>query len=369
MTGCTHTELLRGAAALQMGLLSLCVVATVGIGCFHKTPVGLSENGPDTGEVVTAKLEPPLRTPQAGRVDLKFAGAVTKTVRGAGGECFDWESENFTVYLRSSDVEGPGTEPDWLLTIGRFDARATGLRAYLTVGGRRFTSAPIATSSRSMKKTPDGLEVVLHLQPADRAGPVTVTGTIRCPKYQTGTKAGPGLIKYLSRAAGAPTRAYFTFDFGRAKDTQGASVVVPAEGAEAILAKVRRQLPHGWVAFLGTDRWLGEERHDGLEVVLGPGKDQFDILRLARADAANYDMGTEALVKKLQSFDQAFGIDIIKASTDTIEFKLKRPPSDTSKLAKDIEQFCPDVVSQGVGTTEKLAEAIRETGRVFLWWD
>jgi len=80
-------------------------------------------------------------------------------------------------------------------------------------------------------------------------------------------------------------------------------------------------------------------------------------------------MGTEDLVRKLQSYDEAFGIDIIHAETDTIEFDLVGNSADFSDFAEELYKFCPDIVDQGVRTVAELEEQIVVTGRVFLWWD
>lgn len=173
----------------------------------------------------------------------------------------------------------------------------------------------------------------------------------------------------LTQTTRLPIRSYSTFDFGRERDEANVSVVAPDNQAEALMLKLRPLLPPGLVAFAGTSRWLGHERHQGVEVVIGKGQSQFDILRLARSNAANFDMETEDLISKLQDFDARFGIDIRSATTDTIEFELIKSPSDAGAFADEIYEFCPDIVDQGCGSVEVLAQGIDVTGRVYLWWD
>jgi hypothetical protein len=174
----------------------------------------------------------------------------------------------------------------------------------------------------------------------------------------------------LAIVAQRPLRAFSTFDFGRSQDRAARSVVVPKADAEAVLLKVRSEFSAGVIAFIGTTNWLGTERHqDGAEIVVAEGTTQFDILRVARSDAVNYGMGTEDLVRKPQVYDKAFGIDILHAETDTIEFDLVGNPRSFPEFAADLYTFCPDIVDQGVGTVADLEEQIVVTGRVFLWWD
>src|SRR5205823_10299163 len=88
------------------------------------------------------------------------------------------------------------------------------------------------------------------------------------------------VTKLLEGLSGQKPRRYSTFDFGRMKDEQCLSVVVPKDDAQPLVFGLRKQLPPDFVAFVGTTRWLGDEKHDSKsEVVLGKGKSQFDIDR------------------------------------------------------------------------------------------
>ena len=173
----------------------------------------------------------------------------------------------------------------------------------------------------------------------------------------------------LARVGAGRVRPYSTYEFGRARDERCRSIVLPEARARSLLPGLRETLPSGSVAFIGTTQWLGDERHEGVELVVGPGASQLDIPRLARSDAANYDMDTEALVRKLREYDQNYGIDVFHAETDTIEFTLLNTPDDLSGFAADLYEFCPDVVDQGVGSVAVLRESIEALGQVYLWWD
>jgi hypothetical protein len=80
-------------------------------------------------------------------------------------------------------------------------------------------------------------------------------------------------------------------------------------------------------------------------------------------------MLTEDLIKHLKKYDDEYGIRIFHAETDTIQFDLVNLPSDLGAFARDLYQFCPDIVDQGVGSVAALKEAIREHRQVYLWWD
>jgi Domain of unknown function (DUF4253) len=173
----------------------------------------------------------------------------------------------------------------------------------------------------------------------------------------------------LEQLSGQPVRKYSTYEFGRGKDFECLSVVVGKDETTDLVFKLRAALPPGFVAFVGTSQWLGDETHSGVEVVVGRGDSQFDILRLARTDACNHDMGTEDLIRKLQSWHQTLDLDIFLAETDTIELRLNARPTDFGAFAKDVYEFCPDIVDQGIGSVEELEVAIRDYMQILLWWD
>ncbi len=188
--------------------------------------------------------------------------------------------------------------------------------------------------------------------------------------------------------------------------------------ARDYLQEIRTSLPDSFVAFIGTSRWrppLYDSRSDdakkpekpmksmgvsdwlavlvgdirpvqerlpqsieiaqrvmnprtGVELAIGPGKSQFDILRLAGTSAGNYRLSTEAMVDKLQHFDEEYGINILGANTDSITFQLKRCPDDAPRMVKELFEFCPDLSS--VDEVESMASRIASGKTLIdLWWD
>ena len=130
------------------------------------------------------------------------------------------------------------------------------------------------------------------------------------------------VTRWLSNQQGLDVRPYCTFDFGRARDESGVSIVVPEESAEKTLYQLRNAIDSPLLAFIGTHSWLGDEQHEGVELVVGAGQDQFDILRIARSDAVNYGMVTDDLIQRLGEYNRQYGIDITRAATDVISFRL-----------------------------------------------
>lgn len=202
------------------------------------------------------------------------------------------------------------------------------------------------------------------------------------------------MSKQLADLSGLDVKDYSHVDFGREQNPDCISTVIEQvksgknpfqavvglidgvfrnpiaqQNAEKLLKQLRSKLPAGYVAFVGTTNWLGTFKPNGVELVVGPGQDQFEILRHAQSDAANYDLSTEDLVQRLKSYDKEFGIDITHAETDTIDFDLLHVPDNIETFAEDLYEFCPDLVDQGCGSVAALVEDIRRRHRVQLWWD
>lgn len=173
----------------------------------------------------------------------------------------------------------------------------------------------------------------------------------------------------LAEVSGSTVRAFWTQDFGRAKRTEGYSALVPEASAKALLLKLRPMLPAGYVAFVGTTRNLDDPGIRGSELVVAPGNDQFDIVRLAATDGINYGLTTEDIVRRLKEWDQKFGIDVWQAETDTLQMDLKREPDNMRTFSPELYKFCPDIVDQGVGDLDSLQKEIRKQQAIYLWWD
>jgi Domain of unknown function (DUF4253) len=173
----------------------------------------------------------------------------------------------------------------------------------------------------------------------------------------------------LAKVAQNPVRKFSTRTFGRDPYQGAISALVSEQKAPEMLKNLRKQLPRGTIAFIGTTHSLANPPAKGVELVVAPGKDQFDILRVAASDAVNFGMLTEDLIRELRDWDREFGVDIGQADTDTIVLELKSLPKDINAFAKRVYKFCPDIVDQGTGDIAGLANVIRKTRQVYLWWD
>lgn len=111
--------------------------------------------------------------------------------------------------------------------------------------------------------------------------------------------------------------------------------------------------------------------HEHCKVGLLKGNDQFEILKIQQTNGNNYDIGNKEVIAKLKKWNSRFPFDIIGAGFDWVEANFKVLPSDKEikSFAKEIYDFCPDVVEQGAGDIKSLIEEIKNSRKLYLWWD
>ncbi len=170
----------------------------------------------------------------------------------------------------------------------------------------------------------------------------------------------------MVKLTGAALCRYATFDFGRQRDTRVSMVLVPEPEALNWQIKLSRALPAGWRCFVGSTRWLGEEKHEGkAELVAFKSASQFDALCVARTDAVNHDLDTNAIIRQLEDYDRRFGIRILAAETDAVGFMLLRAPENLDAFAQELLDFCMDLEDVSL-----ILPMLQSPSRyVSLWWD
>jgi hypothetical protein len=189
-----------------------------------------------------------------------------------------------------------------------------------------------------------------------------------------------------------------------ARSMAGVFLRVPKENSRQLVLALRPQLvPQGYMPFLvatslspidrvkvlGVPLDRAWEKRDEEIVGILRLQDPFDIIRVQNTNAANYDMGTEEIISRLKAWEGVCAFEVVGAGFDWVDLELKRLPDDIPAFAEDVYEFCPDIIDQGyVGpalqedaewedveeafetqTVADLACYIRETHRLFLWWD
>lgn len=327
----------------------------------------MSDSDGDLAAIPTG-LPPPARF--ANRAAIRMRGAVVCQGAGYfGTPGFTRPGSHFE--LSSLELIGPRGRPSWELGFGLEGDDLSSLR--LVVSDAPDTD----DDARSARKGDAGwsatwsgdrriLEVRALLPGGAGGAAIELEGRVEWPAERAPSPVPTSIRALLERHTGVVSRKFSTWDFGREKDPECASVVVEsASTAREQLAALRKEVPEGWIAYLGSHRWLDRRDLKGVEVVVAPGRGWADMLRTARLDPVNHALTTESVVRWLAEYERTLGIDVIGASTDSLDFDLRRAPDDVSRFTDDLMALCPDLADSDSSDVEEMVKR----GKISLWWD
>ncbi len=153
---------------------------------------------------------------------------------------------------------------------------------------------------------------------------------------------------------------------GEPEPADGVTVEIAAERVPREIARLREILqPLGFGVYLA-------EQHFGIEpdrLAIVRGADPYDFLRLVRVDGINFGLEHEGVVAKLREWDQRYGLEYVGAGLDWVSTRFRSMPADMLAFAEEVNAFCPDVVDQGTGTVDALADEMRRSQTLYCWWD
>jgi len=89
---------------------------------------------------------------------------------------------------------------------------------------------------------------------------------------------------------------------------------------------------------------------------------KFQDLKEQGTNGINYEVTTDELISKLQSWDKLYGISIEEVSHDRLVVNFADLPGNVASLAEEVYQFCPDVVDQGFGCMDDMVEMAEQSG-------
>ena len=152
---------------------------------------------------------------------------------------------------------------------------------------------------------------------------------------------------------------------GQVVPVAGLTVALPEAQARRAVSALREALGPGYVVFQSAQNFGSAP--DRVAVLRST--DPFDPLRTMATNGTNYDIHTDSIITRLADWDRRYGLTIVGAGLDWVEAELVRPPPDWVAFAREVYEFCPDIVDQGTETVEALAEEMKESRTVYLWWD
>lgn len=131
-----------------------------------------------------------------------------------------------------------------------------------------------------------------------------------------------------------------------------------------ISALIERIRPEGYAVYRSRMGFGGEP--DEVCVLMTQQLDM-SILHYEQTNGGNYDITTDSIIRTIESWD--LQLTIVGASSDWMQAIIGKDVRDWQALAEQVYDFCPDVVDQGTGTVEALAQEMEQTRSLYLWWD
>lgn len=145
----------------------------------------------------------------------------------------------------------------------------------------------------------------------------------------------------------------------------GIVVLTEREQGEAVTRHLRKRLAGtAYRAYL-RDQNFGHQPDEVVVTAL----DEAGYLAMVRPDAINYGMNHDAVMKRLAPWRPRYGLQLVGAGGDWIQFDITRPPADWQAFAHEVYELCPDVVDQGTGDVASLAREMESARTLYLWWD
>lgn len=123
----------------------------------------------------------------------------------------------------------------------------------------------------------------------------------------------------------------------------------------------------GYSIFLLENNFNIDNKPDNIGILKTT--DKYTVLKQIATDGINWDITNDSLISIIKTFDKKYSLELIGASGDWCEFIIHNEPKNWQQFAKEVYKVCPDVVDQGTGTVEALADEMKKTKRLYFWWD
>jgi ankyrin repeat protein len=100
-----------------------------------------------------------------------------------------------------------------------------------------------------------------------------------------------------------------------------------------------------------------------------PTTDKYQVIALHQTNGCNYGIGPGYVVRWLQDIEAKQPFTLTCIAHDTLAGRFLTSIEDPENLSELMYDFCPDIVEQGCGSVEILAENLASSDNLFFWWD
>lgn len=157
-------------------------------------------------------------------------------------------------------------------------------------------------------------------------------------------------------------RAFKEKRIAEGKSAVTADLLAGSGTAEEAASQWRPRFKSGWC---GTWRChpLGNDR-----LLLVPTLDPYEVVALIKPQAGEHDVCVFEILSFLRRHE-GLGWTLTGIGYDSLNLEFARLPEDFASFVQELAEFCPDLIDQGFGSHEKLADHVRKTKQVHFWWD
>lgn len=75
--------------------------------------------------------------------------------------------------------------------------------------------------------------------------------------------------------------------------------------------------------------------------------DKYRRIQQQQTDAINYDLFTEDIIARLKTWESLCRFSLGDVQPDCVEVEFETLPVDLDAFAREVADFCPDIISQG----------------------
>ena len=147
------------------------------------------------------------------------------------------------------------------------------------------------------------------------------------------------------------------------------SIQLTSDPIKIIRAVQEKISDSSYLVFLGESSLYHDDKMI-VELVVGRGNSQEDIVRLAETSAPSYELDTEGVITQLKKLYEHAEIEIIGADESSVSIRVKRVKTNLEKLSKVMFSICVDLCQNEIYSDEKtLANYLKEDDLVIFRWD
>lgn len=147
----------------------------------------------------------------------------------------------------------------------------------------------------------------------------------------------------------------------------GITIDVQEDSVSYVMEKLKSKMPAGYMVYVSERNYGIGGKPDYVSILKA--STISEVLEVMGTNGWNYDLSPEMVIKRIEEWDERYGLVLIGAGFDWFEAKFKRLPPDMMVFAKEVYEFCPDVVEQGTGSIKALANEMKDGKYLYLWWD